>query len=81
MGCPVRCGSGSWPRTRPMCWAGCRSAGSVKVVYKAGPTGFGLYRHLVGHGVACVVAAPSKLQRPSEDREKTRAMRSYWPGC
>ena len=47
--------------------------GPVKVVYEAGPTGFGLYRHLVDHGVACVVAAPSKLQRPAGDRVKTDA--------
>jgi transposase len=42
--------------------------GPVKVAYEAGPTGYGLYRHLTGHGVACVVAAPSKLHRPSGDR-------------
>ena len=47
--------------------------GPVKVVYEAGPTGFGLYRHLVDRGVACVVAAPSKLQRPAGDRVKTDA--------
>ena len=47
--------------------------GPVAVTYEAGPTGFGLYRHLVRHGVGCVVAAPSKLQRPSGDRVKTDA--------
>ena len=47
--------------------------GPVKVVYEAGPTGFGLARHLRGHGVECLVAAPSKLQRPSGDRVKTDA--------
>jgi len=45
----------------------------VKVAYEAGPTGFGLARFLRGHGVACSVAAPSKLQRPSGDRVKTDA--------
>jgi hypothetical protein len=45
--------------------------GPVKVTYEAGPTGFGLYRHLVDHGISCVVAAPSKLQRPAGDRVKT----------
>jgi transposase len=45
----------------------------VKVVYEAGPTGFGLARHLREHGVECLVAAPSKLQRPSGDRVKTDA--------
>jgi transposase len=47
--------------------------GPVKVVYEAGPTGFGLARHLRSHGVECLVAAPSKLQRPTGDRVKTDA--------
>ena len=47
--------------------------GPVAVVYEAGPTGFGLARHLRGAGVRCVVAAPSKLQRPAGDRVKTDA--------
>src|ERR1700739_4018251 len=41
------------------------------VVYEAGPTGFGLARYLIDAGIDCVVAAPSKLQRPSGDRVKT----------
>ena len=41
------------------------------MTYEAGPTGFGLARFLVGHGIDCQVAAPSKLQRPSGDRVKT----------
>ena len=55
--------------------------GPVKVVYEAGPTGFGLYRQLDDHGISCVVAAPSKLQRPAGDRVKTPETRSCWPGC
>lgn len=47
--------------------------GPVAVVYEAGPTGFGLYRALRVAGIRCVVAAPSKLQRPSGDRVKTDA--------
>jgi transposase len=47
--------------------------GPVAVTYEAGPTGFGLARFLTGHGVRCVVAAPSKLHRPSGDRVKTDA--------
>ena len=46
-------------------------AGPVEVVYEAGPTGFGLARALSGRGIACRVAAPSKLQRPAGDRVKT----------
>ncbi|WP_304451417.1 IS110 family transposase [Nocardiopsis sp. YSL2] len=45
----------------------------VRVVYEAGPTGFALARTLTGAGLDCVVAAPSKLQRPSGDRIKTDA--------
>ena len=43
------------------------------VAYEAGPTGFGLARCLIGAGIDCVVAAPSKLQRPAGDRVKTDA--------
>src|SRR5271168_1863886 len=47
--------------------------GPAMVTYEAGPTGFGLARSLVGAGIDCVVAAPSKLQRPAGDRVKTDA--------
>ncbi len=47
--------------------------GPVAVVYEAGPTGYGLARFLTGQGLRCVVAAPSKMQRPSGDRIKTDA--------
>lgn len=47
--------------------------GPVAVVYEAGPTGFGLARFLVERQVRCVVAAPSKMQRPSGNRVKTDA--------
>src|SRR5512133_3766908 len=52
----------SWIRSLP---------GPVAVTYEAGPTGFGLARYLIGRGIECRVAAPSKLQRPSGDRVKT----------
>jgi transposase len=54
----------SWIRDLP---------GPVAVTYEAGPTGFGLSRALNTAGIRCVVAAPSKLQRPSGDRVKTDA--------
>ncbi len=47
--------------------------GPCKATYEAGPTGFGLFRLLTESGIDCVVAAPSKLQRPSGDRVKTDA--------
>jgi transposase len=43
----------------------------VSATYEAGPTGFGLARALLAAGIECVVAAPSRLQRPSGDRIKT----------
>jgi len=45
--------------------------GPVTVTYEAGPTGFGLARFLTERGIVCLVAAPSKLQRPCGDRVKT----------
>lgn len=56
--------------------------GPVKVVYEAGPTGYGLARHLPERGVECLVAAPSKLQRPTGIGSRpTRATQRTWPGC
>jgi transposase len=43
----------------------------VRVVYEAGPTGFGLARHFQAAGIDCVIAAPSKLLRAPGDRVKT----------
>ncbi|MDI2037357.1 IS110 family transposase [Paenarthrobacter nitroguajacolicus] len=45
--------------------------GPCRVVYEAGPTGFPLARALRAAGIECLVAAPSKLQRPPGDRVKT----------
>jgi transposase len=45
----------------------------VRVAYEAGPTGFGLARAITAAGMECIVAAPSKLQRPAGDRVKTDA--------
>ncbi|GEL24775.1 IS110 family transposase [Pseudonocardia sulfidoxydans NBRC 16205] len=45
--------------------------GPAAVTYEAGPTGFGLARALTEVGIRCLVAAPSKLQRPTGDRVKT----------
>jgi transposase len=43
----------------------------VQSTYEAGPTGFGLFRRLEAAGIRCLVAAPSKLQRPIGDKVKT----------
>nr|WP_236603732.1 transposase [Rhodococcus sp. WAY2] len=59
---PDRHGIFGWIRTLP---------DPAAVTYEAGPTGFGLARFLLASGIECLVAAPSKLQRPAGDRVKT----------
>ena len=39
--------------------------------YEAGPTGYGLYRHLTGKGHECHVVAPSLIPKRPGDRVKT----------
>jgi transposase len=46
-------------------------SGPVRVAYGAGPTGYGLARACAAVGIACTVAAPSKIARASGDRVKT----------
>jgi transposase len=43
----------------------------VRCCYEAGPTGFGLYRHLIGRGIDCVVVAPGLVPQRPGDRVKT----------
>src|SRR5690242_8073379 len=45
--------------------------GPTRVAYEAGPTGFTLARALEEAGIACLVAAPGKIERPAQDRVKT----------
>lgn len=45
-------------------------AAQVSVVYEAGPTGYGLYRELTGHGYPCQVIAPSLTPHRGGDRIK-----------
>lgn len=60
---PVKCAETvAWLRGLPA---------PVRVAYEAGPTGFGLARACVAAGVACTVAAPSKIPRASGERVKT----------
>ncbi len=44
---------------------------AARCCYEAGPTGFGLYRHLVGRGVDCAVVAPGLVPQRPGDRVKT----------
>jgi len=46
-------------------WPGARCC------YEAGPTGFGLYRHLVERGIDCAVVAPGLVPQRPGDRVKT----------
>jgi transposase len=48
-----------------------RFAGPVRVAYEAGPTGYGLARACMAAGIACTVAAPSKIPRAPGDKVKT----------
>jgi transposase len=43
----------------------------VRCCYEAGPTGFGLYRYLVGRGVECAVVAAGLVPQRPGDRVKT----------
>src|SRR5438874_12927490 len=48
-----------------------RFPGPVRVAYEAGLTGYGLARACAAAGMACTVAAPSKIPRALADRVKT----------
>ena len=43
----------------------------LRVVYEAGPCGFGIHRYLTAHGEDCVVVNPSSMPKRSGDRIKT----------
>lgn len=45
----------------------------VRCCYEAGPTGFGLYRHLVERGIDCQVVAPGLVPTRPGERVKTDA--------
>lgn len=45
--------------------------GPVRLAYEAGPTGYGLARACAQAGIACTVAAPSRIRRAAADKVKT----------
>ena len=50
---------------------------SVRCCYEAGPTGFGLYRHLSERGIECAVVAPGLVpQRPGDRSRPTPGTRA-----
>jgi transposase len=59
------------PRSEEMVAWLVRLPGPVRVAYEAGPTGYGLARACAEAGIACTVAAPSKIPRAVGDRVKT----------
>ena len=44
---------------------------SARACYEAGPTGFGLHRHLRERGIACEVVAPGLVPTRPGERVKT----------
>ena len=67
----VRCGRCGCRRGRDATVAWLKTLPApVRVVYEAGPTGYGLARGCAGAGISCVVAAPSRI-RAAADRVKT----------
>lgn len=46
-------------------------AGHIRVVYEAGPCGYGLYRQLANKGIECMVCAPSLIPKKPGERVKT----------
>ncbi len=63
--CPDPAEVTGWIKTLP---------GPAAAIYEACHTGYGLARTLLSHDIRTVVAAPSKLQRPSGSRVKTDAI-------
>jgi hypothetical protein len=54
----------------------------VRCCYEAGPTGFGLYRHLAERGIECAVVAPGLVpQRRAIASRPTGATRESSLGC
>ena len=49
----------------------CSQPAPQAVVYEAGPTGYTLARALMGVGVRCLIAAPSRIPRAPGERIKT----------
>src|SRR5215218_8855322 len=55
---------------------------AVRCCYEAGPTGFGLYRHLVEHGIDCAVVAPGLVpQRRATGSRPIRVTRASSRAC
>ncbi|CAB3976196.1 transposase [Burkholderia cenocepacia] len=46
-------------------------ASRIRIVYEAGPCGYGLYRQLQKKGIDCMVCAPSLIPRKPGERVKT----------
>ncbi len=54
----------------------------ARMVYEAGPTGYGLARRARAEGIELDVCAPSKTERPRRTGSRlTSVTRSGWRGC
>jgi transposase len=47
------------------------SGAKLRIVYEAGPCGYGLYRYLTSKGHDCIVVPPSRIPKKPSDRIKT----------
>jgi len=54
-----------------LCKRLCSKAKHVRVVYEAGPCGYGLHRRLTGRRFDCMVCAPSMIPKKPGERVKT----------
>ncbi len=50
----------------------------LRCVCEAGPTGFGLVRHLRSNGIDCIVVAPGKIPKKDGDRIKEALQKSVY---
>jgi transposase len=48
-----------------------KRATELHFVYEAGPSGYGIYRHLSAAGLRCAVVAPAQVPKRAADRVKT----------
>ena len=52
-------------------------ASELRFVYEAGPSGYGLYRYLIGKGLACDVVAPSLIPRRPGDKDAKLRLKAF----
>ena len=53
----------------------------ARMVYEAGPTGYGLARRALAEGIELAVCAPGKTERPSDQGQDRSRDAVRWRGC